>query len=86
MKNKNSPNKISIIFTGDILTERFTLACLGWRDEGYEDPTNTVLILDNFSGAGAASQATKALYFKYLLKKNNISVPIAEGGKQIFYG
>ncbi|KAK7507709.1 hypothetical protein BaRGS_00000674, partial [Batillaria attramentaria] len=57
---------------GDMMTQRFTLRCSGWIDEGFIDPTNN---------ASTTTPPPVSLYYKYMLRKNGIIVPIAEGGE-----
>nr|KAG5713885.1 hypothetical protein BaRGS_024512 [Batillaria attramentaria] len=67
------PNVHAIMLeSGDMMTQRFTLRCSGWIDEGFIDPTNN---------ASTTTPPPVSLYYKYMLRKNGIIVPIAEGGE-----
>ena len=68
---------------GDVLTERFTVFCVDWQDDGLSDPAN-VTGLDE-EAADEENDADndaikKSLYYKFMLRKNSITVPMAESG------
>ena len=63
---------------GDVLKQRFKLMCTGWHDDGYEDPTN-ITEVNEFGEE--MKMISSSLYYKFLLRKNGISVPVAEGGQ-----
>ena len=66
------------IAAGDVLKQRFTLTCSDWQDDGFIDPTNLTEINEFDEELKAAATS---LYYKFLLRKNGISVPVAEGGQ-----
>ena len=59
------------------MKQRFELNCSRWLDDGFTDPSNLTEISE-FDGELQA--AASSLYYKFILRKNGISVPVAEGG------
>ena len=67
----------SCIVAGDVVNQRFSLYCSDWQDDGFADPTNAT---DGEEEDTDVDDSSKALYYKFLLHKNGVTVPIAESG------
>ena len=65
------------VVAGDVVTQRFELYCTDWQDDGFADPTNAT---DGEEDDTDDDDSSKALYYKFLLRKNGVTVPIAESG------
>ena len=65
---------------GDVVHGRFTLHCVNWQDDGFKDPTNFTEFDEEEEETDDNNDTKKSLYYKFMLRKNNITVPIAEGG------
>ncbi|XP_070186772.1 polycystin-1-like protein 2 [Littorina saxatilis] len=63
---------------GDVMQQKFTFNCTNWQDDGFEDPTNMTHTKNQDSDVKGAAAT---LYYQFMLRKNNITVPIAEGGE-----
>ena len=59
------------------MKQRFELNCSRWLDDGFTDPSNLTEISEI---DGELHAAASTLYYKFILRKNGISVPVAEGG------
>jgi hypothetical protein len=73
----------SAVFAGDVVTQRFTMWCSGWYDEGYIDPTDAAYINETGAETSKANNANDTLTYKYMLRKGPVVIPIAEGGLMI---
>ena len=65
------------------VAQRFTLICTGWEDDGFDNPLNATDRLEPQQKKGEAQQraeASRALYYKFMIRKNGITVPLVEGG------
>ena len=57
--------------------------CVGWQDDGFSDPANVTGSDEEEADEenDADNDALKkSLYYKFMLRKNNITVPMAESG------
>ena len=70
-----------IRFAGDVVTQRFTLNCADWKDDGFDPPSNSTGEDEGKEDDGDKKKASSSLYYKFMLRKNGITVPIAEGGQ-----
>ena len=71
-----------VLCLGDVLTQRFTLFCVDWQDDGFADPYNvTDAAEDDSVDDDDTATAYSSLYYKFMLRKNGVTVPIAEGGQ-----
>ena len=65
------------------VTQRFTLLCRGWQDDGFDIHLNVSdLLLPEQTEENTLqdSAGRRVLYYKFMIRKNGITVPVAEGG------
>ena len=63
--------------------QRFTLLCRGWQDDGFDIHLNVSDLLlpeQTKENTQQDSAGHRALYYKFMIRKNGITVPVAEGG------
>ena len=59
------------------MTQRFMLKCWDWKDDGFDDPNN---VTEREGEVDDKKTSDSSLFYKFMLRKNGITMPIAEGG------
>ncbi|PVD28955.1 hypothetical protein C0Q70_11551 [Pomacea canaliculata] len=60
---------------GNVMTDSFSMACTGWKDEGFSEDANST------SDGDEESLLLAPLIYKFLLRRYNTIFPIAQGGE-----